>query len=200
MNAFLFLFLITYIFSSSFSNIVILNEKQSDVLIEEMNSNVSTNVSFFDDFNIDTGYHVVDKQDHLNVSSSNSHVSDQMNGQSSSSSSLAPPPDVATDQTTHQSLDNYSIMSMSQSKNVFPLNYVLPKFDKAFEKAAENSSTIDFGLRCREKQQLVKTIRDDVVNTYGIDFYPTAFEFDRMIVSVKNKYPALSKVFGEDMV
>ena len=108
-----------------------------------------------------------------------------MNGQSSSSSSLAPPPDVATDQMTHQSLDNYSIMSMSQSKKVLPLNYVLPKFDKAFEKAAENPSTIDFGLRCRKKQQLVKTIRDDVVNTYGIDFYPTAFEFDRMIVSGK---------------
>ncbi|CAF5141488.1 unnamed protein product, partial [Rotaria magnacalcarata] len=38
-----------------------------------------------------------------------------------------------------------------------------------------------------------------VVNTYGIDFYPTSFEFDRMVVSVKNKYPVLTKVFGEDM-
>jgi hypothetical protein len=50
------------------------------------------------------------------------------------------------------------------------------------------------------KQQLVKTIRDDVVNTYGIDFYPTAYEFDRMAVSVRNKFPALTKIFGEDMV
>jgi hypothetical protein len=50
------------------------------------------------------------------------------------------------------------------------------------------------------KQQFVKTIRDDVVNTFGIDFYPTAYEFDRMIVSVKNKFPTLTKIFGEDMV
>ncbi|CAF1431090.1 unnamed protein product [Rotaria sordida] len=41
-------------------------------------------------------------------------------------------------------------------------------------------------------------IRDNVINTYGIDFYPTAFEFDRVIVSVTNKYLALGKIFGKD--
>ena len=50
------------------------------------------------------------------------------------------------------------------------------------------------------KQQLVKTIRDDVIDSYGIDSYPTSNEFDRMIVSIKNKCPALGKVFGEGMV
>jgi hypothetical protein len=30
------------------------------------------------------------------------------------------------------------------------------------------------------KQQSVKTIRDDVVNTSGIDFYPTTYKFDRL--------------------
>jgi hypothetical protein len=49
------------------------------------------------------------------------------------------------------------------------------------------------------KQQLVKTIRDDVIDSYGIDSYPTSNEFDRMIVSIKNKCPALGKVFGEGM-
>lgn len=101
----------------------------------------------------------------------------------------------------HQLPNNSSLSSTApQSKRKFPLNYVLPRFDQAFELAAEDSSSNDFGQRCRRKQQLIKTIRDDVVNTYGIDFYPTSYEFDRMIVSVKNKYPALVKIFGEDMV
>lgn len=75
-----------------------------------------------------------------------------------------------------------------------------PKFDRTFDEAAENPSSSDFGSRCRKQQQLVKTIRDDVFSTYGFDFYPTAFEFDRMIVSVKNRYPKLVDVFGDDMV
>jgi len=29
---------------------------------------------------------------------------------------------------------------------------VLPRFDKAFELAAENSSATDFGIRCRRKK------------------------------------------------
>ncbi|CAF4085918.1 unnamed protein product [Rotaria sp. Silwood2] len=87
----------------------------------------------------------------------------------------------------------------SQSKRKFPLNYVLSRFDQTLELAAEDPSSKDFGPRCRKKQQLVKTMRDDVVNTYGIDSYPTAFQFDRVIVSVKNKYPALRKIFGENM-
>ncbi|CAF3791531.1 unnamed protein product [Rotaria sp. Silwood1] len=186
------------VFSSS-SNILTLNEKQSDILINEINSNASNNLSFFHDFNIDTEHHVIGNQDHLKVSLSTTNVSNQLNDQSSSSSQFLPPQDTTIDQRIHQSLDNSSITSISQSKKKFPLNYVLPQFDKAFEKAAEDPSKTDFGLRCRKKQQLVKTIRDDVANTYGIDFYPTASEFDRMVVSVKNKYPALSKVFGEDM-
>ncbi|CAF1316320.1 unnamed protein product [Rotaria sordida] len=186
------------VFSSS-SNILTLNEKQSDILINEINSNASNNLSFFHDFNIDTEHHVIGNQDHLKVSLSPTNVSNQLNDQSTSSSQFLPTQDTPIDQRIHQSLDNSSITSISQSKKKFPLNYMLPQFDKAFEKAAEDPSKIDFGLRCRKKQQLVKIIRDDVANTYGIDFYPTASEFDRMVVSVKNKYPALSKVFGEDM-
>ncbi|CAF4510915.1 unnamed protein product [Didymodactylos carnosus] len=87
----------------------------------------------------------------------------------------------------------------SQLKRKFPLSYVLPKFDAAFNLAAQDPSPAEFGVRCRKKQQLVKTIRDDVVSTYGIDFYPTSCEFDRMTVSVKNQYPALCKIFGADM-
>jgi hypothetical protein len=99
----------------------------------------------------------------------------------------------STNSPSNSSLTN---SPLSQSRKTFPLNYVLPRF----EEAAEDPSPSDFGARCGKKQQLVKTIRDDVVNTYGIDFYPTSYEFDRMIVSVKNKYPALVKMFGEDMV
>ena len=39
-----------------------------------------------------------------------------------------------------------------------------------------------------------------MVNAYGIDFYLTLYEFDRMIVGVKNKYLALVKIFGEDTI
>ncbi|CAF4937179.1 unnamed protein product, partial [Rotaria magnacalcarata] len=184
---------------SSSSNIMTLNDKQSDVLIQEINSNLSNNLSFFHNLSFDTEHVVIDNQDHLNGSLSNSYVSDQLNGQSSSNPTFLPPSNVATNETIHRSLYNSSIISISQPKKIFPLNYVLPKFDKAFEKVAENPSTADFELRCRKKQQLIKTIRDDIVNTYGVDFYPTASEFDQMIVSVKNKYPVLSKVFGEDM-
>ncbi|CAF4645726.1 unnamed protein product, partial [Rotaria socialis] len=176
---------------SSSSNIMTLNDKQSDVLIQEINSSVSNNLSFFHNLSFDTEHVVIDNEDHLNgslsipyasdqlngQSSSNSYVSDQLNGQSSSNPTFLPPTNVAPDETIHRSLHTSSIISISQPKKVFPLNYVLPKFDKAFEKAAENPSTTDFGLRCRKKQQLIKTIRDDVVNSYGVDFYPTASEY-----------------------
>ncbi|CAF4519098.1 unnamed protein product [Rotaria socialis] len=166
---------------SSSSNIMTLNDKQSDVLIQEINSSVSNNLSFFHNLSFDTEHVVIDNEDHLNgslsnpyasdqlngQSSSNSYVSDQLNGQSSSNPTFLPPTNVAPDETIHRSLHTSSIISISQPK--------------------------------KKKQQLIKTIRDDVVNSYGVDFYPTASEFDRMIVSVKNKYPALSKVFGEDM-
>ena len=114
--------------------------------------------------------------------------------------------DLQIDDTAEQSIEEQPLIHLSTNpansnlKKKFPLNYVLPKFDRSFEEAAQDPLSSDFGSRCRKKQQLVKTIRDDVVNTYGVDFYPTAFEFDRMIVSVKNKYPLLSQVFGEDMV
>lgn len=103
--------------------------------------------------------------------------------------------------TATQSSEEISTHSASAlSKKQFPLNYVLPTFDKSFEDAAGNPTLADFGPRCRKKQQLIKTIRDDVVGTYGIDFYPTSFEFDRMVVSVRNRFPSLITVFGVDMV
>ncbi len=55
---------------------------------------------------------------------------------------------------------------------------MLPQFDQTFELAAEDPSSKDFRPGCRKKQQLVKTIHDDVINTYDIDFDPIAFEFD----------------------
>ncbi len=54
---------------------------------------------------------------------------------------------------------------------------MLPKFDKSFEEAAERPSIADIGARCQKKQQLIKTIRGDIFNTYGIDFYPKSSEF-----------------------
>ncbi|CAF4350552.1 unnamed protein product, partial [Rotaria sordida] len=45
--------------------------------------------------------------------------------------------------------------------------------------------------RYRKKQH-------DAVKTYDISFYQIAFEFDRIIFSVTNKYPPLDKIFGED--
>ncbi|CAF1167321.1 unnamed protein product, partial [Rotaria sordida] len=74
------------------------------------------------------------------------------------------------------------------------LNYTITRFDKTFEEVARDLSPAEFEARCRKKQQLVKMIRDNVINTYDIDFYPTAFKFDRMIVSVTNKYPAFDAV------
>ncbi|CAF0832525.1 unnamed protein product [Didymodactylos carnosus] len=82
----------------------------------------------------------------------------------------------------------------------FPLQYLLPTFDHQFELAAQQPTPVDFGPRCSKKQQLVKTIRDDVVNKYGTDYYPTPAEFDRMVVAVKIKYLQLCHIFGDDMV
>ena len=44
----------------------------------------------------------------------------------------------------------------SQSRKIFPLNYVLPRFDKAFKEAAECPSPSNYEARCRKKQQIVK--------------------------------------------
>ncbi|CAF3710819.1 unnamed protein product [Rotaria socialis] len=70
-------------------------------------------------------------------------------------------------------------------------------FNEAFEETAECPSSSDFEARCSKKQQLVKTICDDMINVYDINFYPISYEFDRMIFSIKNKYPTHGKIFGE---
>jgi hypothetical protein len=192
--------MISYVFFH-FSKILTLNEKQSDVLIQQLHLNESNDLSFFNAFNIDSEHHDVEQQHQQGISLSSSYTSNQPLDQSLSNSNCLKIVDVPLQQMIDQSLDNSPTNSTkSQSSKKFPLSYVLPKFDKSFEEAAERPSTADFGARCRKKQQLIKTIRDDVFNTYGIDFYPTSSEFDRMVVSVKNKYPALSKIFGEDMV
>ncbi|CAF2819414.1 unnamed protein product [Rotaria sp. Silwood2] len=152
-------------------------------------------------YHVDDVVVVVECQHQLQVSSSTSPTSNQSLSQSSSSINSVQITDATPNETIHDQVSNNSLTNpkSSQSRKSFPLNYILPKFDKAFEEAANDPLPSDFGTRCRKRQQLIKTIHDDVVNTYGIDFYPTSFEFDRMIVSVKNKYPALCKIFGEDM-
>jgi hypothetical protein len=131
---------------------------------------------------------------------SNSNTSNLSLDQVSSKTNSSPFVEVLPNQVINQQANDSSTSSSSQLRKQFPLNYTLPWCGKAFEEAAEDPTPADFGPRCRMKQQLVKTIRDDVINTYGIDFYPTAYEFDRMIVSVKNKFPTLTRIFGEDMV
>ncbi|CAF3873487.1 unnamed protein product, partial [Rotaria sp. Silwood1] len=144
-------------------------------------------------------YVVIDQQHSLTISSSDLNTSsssfDQIPTITTSPLSREVLPDRIINQTSSDSVAN----SLPQLRKKFPLNYVLPSFSRAFVEAAEDPSLANFGPRCTMKQQLVKTIRGDVVNTYGIGFYPTAYEFDRMVVSVKNKIPTLTKIFGEDM-
>jgi hypothetical protein len=150
---------------------------------------------FLNDFNIDN------EQQQLQVSSSTSSTSNQSLSQSSSSINSWQITDATPNETIRDQASNNSLTNPTSSQpKIFPLNYILPTFDKAFEGAANDLSLSDFGARCSQKQQLIKTIPDDVVNNYGIDFYLTSFGFDRMIVSVKNKCPPLCKIFGEDMV
>lgn len=177
------------------------NEDQSDLLIQKLQTNESNTLSFFNDLNIENEHINVDHSHQLNISLSTLCSSDQAFDQPISSSSCFPVNDTSSNtRTMHSSSDDSSTLTTTSQTKKFPLTYILPKFDKTFEEAAANPSTAYFGARCKKKQQLVKTIRDDVINSYGIDFYPTAFQFDRMIVSVKNKYPQLTKVFGDDMV
>ncbi len=179
-----------------FSIVVSLDEKQSDLFIQQLQLNESNHMLFFNDFNIDS------EQQQPQVPLSTSSMSNQSPDQSSTNTNSLQLTDLSSNQMIRESPSNHCLTNSpsTHSRKIFPLNYVLPRFDKAFEEAAEDPSPSDFGARCGKKQQLVKTILDDVVNTYGIDFYPTSYEFDRMIVSVKNKYPALGKMFGEDMV
>ncbi|CAF3965569.1 unnamed protein product, partial [Rotaria sp. Silwood1] len=184
---------------SNHNTIMTLNEKQSDILIEQLRTNQSNNLSFFDDFRIDNDNDSIDQQHSLTISSSDLNTSsssfDQIPTITTSPLSREVLPDRIINQTSSDSVAN----SLPQLRKKFPLNYVLPSFSRAFVEAAEDPSLANFGPRCTMKQQLVKTIRGDVVNTYGIGFYPTAYEFDRMVVSVKNKIPTLTKIFGEDM-
>ncbi|CAF3311023.1 unnamed protein product [Rotaria socialis] len=177
------------------NTVVSLDEKQADLFLQQLQSNESNHLLFLNDFNIDN------EQLQLQVSSSISSTSNQSPGQLSTNiNSLqltgASPNQMVDEQPSNNSLIN---STLSQSRKQFPLNYILPIFDKAFEQAAEDPSSSEFGARCKRKQQLVKTIRDYIVNPYGIDFYPTSYKFDRMIVCVKNKFPALGKIFGDDM-
>ncbi|CAF4517659.1 unnamed protein product [Rotaria socialis] len=141
---------------------VSLDEKQSDLFLQQLQSNESNHLLFLNDFNIDN------EQLQLQVSSSISSTSDQSPGQLSTNiNSLqltgASPNQMIDEQPSNNSLIN---STLSQSRKQFPLNYILPIFDKAFEQAAEDPSSSEFGARCKRKQQLVKTIRDDIVNTY----------------------------------
>ncbi|CAF3311201.1 unnamed protein product [Rotaria socialis] len=143
---------------------VSLDEKQSDLFLQQLQSNESNHLLFLNDFNIDN------EQLQLQVSSSISSTSDQSPGQLSTNiNSLqltgASPNQMIDEQPSNNSLIN---STLSQSRKQFPLNYILPIFDKAFEQAAEDPSSSEFGARCKRKQQLVKTIRDDIVNTYMV--------------------------------
>ncbi|CAF1091714.1 unnamed protein product [Didymodactylos carnosus] len=81
-------------------------------------------------------------------------------------------------------------------KNNFPLVYTLPKVDPSFETAAATPALRDFGPRCSKRIYLIKIIHDDIINTYGPDFYPSGVQFDRIGKSVYDKYPSLSNIFG----
>ncbi|CAF1223106.1 unnamed protein product [Didymodactylos carnosus] len=87
-----------------------------------------------------------------------------------------------------------------ESKNKFPLVYVLPKMDPSFEEVIADPSLRNCGPRCSRRIQLMKVIHDDVINTYGTDFYPSAVQFERMVKAVLDKWPVLREIFGHDMV
>ncbi|CAF1400128.1 unnamed protein product [Rotaria sordida] len=52
----------------------------------------------------------------------------------------------------------------------------------------------------RSKLSPDSIIHHNAVNTYGINFYPTSFEFDRIIVAIKKTYATFSKIFNEHMI
>ncbi|CAF1458973.1 unnamed protein product, partial [Adineta steineri] len=184
---------------SNHNTIMTLNEKQSDILIEQLRTNQSDNLSFLNDFSIDNSNDSFEQQHRLTIASPDLNIASSSFDQAPSKTTSPSFREVLSDRVINEPSNESVINSSSQLRKKFPLNYTLPSFGRTFEEAAENPSLADFGPRCTMKQQLVKTIRDDIVNTYGIDFYPTSYEFDRMVVSVKNKIPTLTKVFGEDM-
>ena len=179
-----------------------LNDKQADVFIEELCNNTSTDLSFLNAFGIENDDHPIGSPKHQRSILSDSNRTNELMGRSSITSHCNVPINVIAEQSIEE--DPLVLLSTNETNfsltKKFPLLYVLPNFDKSFDEAAQDPSISQFGSRCRKKQQLVKTIRDDVINTYGVDFYPTTSEFDRMVVSVRNRYPSLVKVFGEDMV
>jgi hypothetical protein len=148
------------------------------VLIQQLHLNESNGLSFFNAFNTDSECHDVEQQYQQGISLSSSYTSNQPVDQSLSNTNCLQIVDAPFQQMIDQSLDNSSTnLTKSQSNKKFPLSYVLPKFDKSFEEAVERPSTADIGARCQKKQQLIKTIRGDIFNTYGIDFYPKSSEF-----------------------
>ncbi|CAF3885789.1 unnamed protein product [Rotaria sp. Silwood1] len=114
--------------------VILLDEKKSDLFIQQLQSNLS-----------------------------NQSLSQSSSSINSLQITDAIPNEIIHDQASNNSLTN---PKSSQSRKSFPLNYILPKFDKAFQEAANDPLPSDFGTRRRKKQQLIKTIRDDVANTY----------------------------------
>ncbi|CAF3914752.1 unnamed protein product [Rotaria sp. Silwood1] len=101
-----------------------------------------------------------EKQSDLIIQQLQSNLSNQSLSQSSSSINSLQITDAIPNETIHDQASNNSLTNpkSSQSRKSFPLNYILPKFDKAFEEAANDPLPSDFGRRCRKKQQLIKTI------------------------------------------
>ncbi|CAF4385493.1 unnamed protein product, partial [Adineta steineri] len=158
-----------------------LNEKQSDILIEQLRTNQSNNLSFFDDFSIDKSNDSFEQQHRLTISSPDLNIISSSFDQAPSKTTSPSFLEVLFDRVINEPSHESAINSSFQLRKKIPLNYTLPSFGRTFEEAAEHLSLADFGPRYTMKQQLVKTTRDDIVNTYGIDFYPTSYEFDRMV-------------------
>ncbi|CAF1562904.1 unnamed protein product, partial [Adineta steineri] len=122
---------------SSVDNIITLNERQSDVLIDELNSQIPNDLSFVNDLNGDVNRDDTDNQNHSLEFLSDSYVSNPPNVRSTkasarlstkASTSLSTSPSHTSTTTTvlDEISDNSSCTSRNQPTKKFPLNYSLP--------------------------------------------------------------------------
>ncbi|CAF4674660.1 unnamed protein product, partial [Rotaria sp. Silwood2] len=89
---------------SNQNTILTLNEKQSDILIQQLHANQSNNLLFFGDFNIDNDNDDVDQRHHLMIPMSNSNTSNLSLDQVSSKTNSSPFIEVLPNQVIHQFL------------------------------------------------------------------------------------------------
>jgi hypothetical protein len=93
---------------------VTLNEKQSDILIQQLHVNQPNNSSFFDDLiNIDNDDDDIDQRHHLTIPMSNSNTSNLSLGQVSSNNNSSLLGEVSRNQVIHQQSNDGSTSSSS---------------------------------------------------------------------------------------